>query len=140
MRQIFVGVNDDYSTRFFNHKEAITFVMSVAISHHKFSPLATLKENAQEACDLIIEFVSLLKDEETSKSARMSLSHLIVKMKTLKSLLPKINSTDRFFKIWTETILSVEGKGILHGFGFGSKKFKDRPPGNPEIISVKKVM
>lgn len=139
MHRTFVNVNE-HSFSFFNYKEALTYVMNLAMSHHKFSPLDILKENICEACDLVSEYLTMISDDELDKSTRTSLKRLATKILKVKEFLRKAKNKNSLLFQWSELLLSVEGKGLLHGFGFGDKKFHDVIKGNPERTSVTRTI
>lgn len=137
MLRIFVHVNGRVFD-FFDYKEALTYVMSIAIRHHQYAPISTLKENVCEACDQASELLTILSDHSVEKQEKSNLKRKATKMISSKEFFVKIKEKDRLLLSWGEMMMSVEGKGLLHGFGFGNKHH-DNIKGNSEKISVTKV-
>ncbi len=134
-------VVNGHSFLFQEYKEAVTYVMNLAMSHHRFSGFETLKENLNNACDLCSEFLLNYIEEAPGLSTgeKTSLKRQSTKFLKSKTFLEKARTTTTLMTSYLELMLSYEGKGLLPGFGFGDKQFGDVLRGNSERISLTKV-
>lgn len=138
MLRTFVNVNN-HTFDFFDYKEAITYIMSLTISHHKYAMLSTLKENIYETCNLISELLDILHEKADDKSEKMHLKRLNTKIFKSKEFLMRQKDKDSFLLSWGDLMMLIEDKGLLHGYGFGNK-YKDNIKGNSEKISVTRTV
>ena len=122
-----------------NYKEAISYVMNLAISHHKYATLDTLKENVCEACDLISELFVILSEQAEEKLSKTNLKKSALRIMRAKGYLTMQKEKDIFLLVWADMMMAIEGNGLLHGFGFGTKRYNDVIKGNSEKISVAKA-
>ncbi len=138
MHRTFVNINN-HSFGFFDYREALSYVLNLEIAHCKYVTLSTLKENACTACDLVSELLLILSDQVEEKIDKTNLKKLATRITKAKEYYMRLKSKETFLLAWGDQMMSIEGKGLLHGFGFGNKQFGDVIRGNSEKISVTKV-
>lgn len=137
MLRTFVHVNG-HVFDFFDYKEALSYVMSIAIRHSQYAPLITLKENICEACDQASELLTILTEQAVEKQEKSNLKRKATKMIKSKEFFMKMREKDPLLLSWGEMMMSIEGKGLLHGYGF-TNAHGDHIRGNSEKTSVTKV-
>jgi len=138
MKPIIIELHiNNHVEKYKNVNEVIIQVMVSILLHYKYTSLETLRNNMLEAIDLIKEFIENINEEYAyEKSDKKSLTQMNLSFEKMKKFLSYSKRKDDIAKQWVDKMLSIEGKGLLTGFGFGSKKFKDKYLGNAERQSV----
>ena len=137
MHRTSVVINNK-SFGYVNPRDAFVFLMSLAIHHSEYMDLSAVKENICTACDLVSE-MSLIKIDEldvSEKTGKIAFKKLSTRMTDAKSFIVNTYNKKRLLLIWSDMMMSVDGKPLLLGFGFGSKKYVGIELGNAEKLSV----
>ena len=132
-----VTINNQ-SFDFSDFKEAVSYIINLAVIHHKYAPFDAIKENACVACDLSIEFINLIATHTEDTKEKGSLKRFITKINKSKEFLSRIHDKNNFLSAYNGLILSIEGLGLLPCFGFGNKH-GDKLRGNSEKVSITEV-
>jgi len=136
-------------TSFYNKKDALIFIMYMAISHSKYMPFLALKENINAASLLILEYCDLErerlealpspKDTETKKrriQEKAYYSRLKMRVNRLVDFCATKKEVSELLTVAFNFILAIDGMPLLPGFSFTSKVHRDVPSGNAEYTSV----
>ncbi len=118
-------------------KDVVSSLFSLSLSY-TYSSIHAMRDNFITCCDLITEICTELRPtekDEDSKKFKMELSRIVAKMKRLKTSATNINDYEVMRTFIYDSILSIDGNGRLHGFGFMSKH-GDKIKGNAEKLSV----
>jgi len=137
MHQISIIINNQ-SFNFVNPKEAFVYLMNLAIRRSECMDLSAIKENLCTACDLVSEMSTIKADEldTLEKPGKISLRRLSTRMTDAKGFITNVYDKKRLLLIWGDLMMSVDGKSLLRGFGFGSKKHVGNELGDAEKLSV----
>ena len=122
---------------FFDYKEAFSSILSLTIKDSKFVSLDALRERLITSYDLIADFCKLKYESIEKGEDSRALKCLATKMIKEKKDLIRYRKKDNLVSHCCNLMMSIEGIGTLHGFGWASKKHGDVIPGNAEKTSVR---
>lgn len=126
---------NNYSVKCYAITDALS-VLFQSIPPPQYSPYPTLKENIMCACDIVVEFLGLLREEVKAKE-KTQLTRLQNRILRYKKQFSRIESHQVLVNYYYSFLLAMEELSTLSGFGF-SNKFGDRLSGNPERQSIYK--
>lgn len=124
---------NDHKFEFKHERDLIAFVLGIPMQRWG-TPLDTLKQNYYEAVDVSTELLTMIRAEKTG-SERSALTRLISRLDKFKEILEKKKTVEDIFNSAFNQILSLEGTGLLNGFGMCTSH-GDRILGNPEVTSI----
>lgn len=120
---------------FIGYESAFTFTFAALLHNSKYMSLGALKVMLTELTDLFDEFLTI-KYEQESGPSRSAIKRRMKKIVESTDFITASKTKDDFLLRCGDFMMALEGKGLLSGFGFGSKKFNDTVIGNPEKTSV----
>lgn len=108
------------------YSDIIIYLLRVVAHRIHYASLDTAKQNFNEACSLILEFIDLLGKNRMKQRVTRMIKYA-----------GQMKTTSDLEKMIFDSILSFDGKGLLPGFQFGSCVHKgDKPKGNAERMSI----
>jgi len=133
-------------------EDVVTRLFTFAVGNYRVCSLHALRVNLTVAADLLVE---LLADEQkvleekrksvndkhsrkTLGTQKASLTRMVKRMLLFQESVRKSTDVGALIAKTYEMVLSLEGKGLLPGFGF-TNRFKDTIHGDPERVSILSV-
>ena len=130
-------ITNGESFPFFDYKEAFSYILSLTIKDSKFVSFDALRERLITSYDLIADFCKLKYESIEKGEESKALKRIANRMIKEKGDLARYRKKDNLVSHCCNLMMSIEGHGTLHGFGWASQKFGDVLPGNAEKTSVK---
>lgn len=130
---MFIANVNDHKYEFKHERDLIAFVLGIPMQRWG-SPLEALKRNYNEAVDVVTELLVMEKAGKVGKE-KASFTRLISRLDKFKEILSKKKTVEDVFSSAFNQILSLEGTGLLNGFGMCTSH-GDRVLGNPEVTSI----
>ena len=107
---------------FREERDMVVYLLQLTTKHILYSPLPILKDNIVEMCNLISEIATPLMKR---------------KINAIKKFVVYKKTNEAIQSMLFDSILAIEGHGLLPGFQYGSKIHKnDKPQGNAEKTSI----
>ena len=116
-------------------RDVAVYMLRILTRHALYSPLNILKENTISMCELIVELCDIHRRRNEKKNACTQVKR---KMNSLIRFIVYKKTNEDVHRMLYDSILSLEGTGLLPGFQYGSKVHKgNKPHGNAEKMSVR---
>lgn len=119
-----------------NYQSLVCDLLLYQSSQIKYQPIEVAKENLRSLCELFIEAFTQDKNFTKDKDQKKEIGNLMRRIGNLIKLEPNLGDNKKMTEVIYNFVLSLEGKGLLNGFGFANS-FGDSLSGNSEKRSIR---